>query len=491
MKKYLKNIIIVFILLITVSPLFSQRAVDPREAASRGLEFGQQKRYEEALKEFDKAISTYNESSARAYHNKGWILELKKDIPGAISSYEEAIRRNPKQVPSLERLGYMYFREGKYEEAVAMGERVISLDPDNEEVIKWLPEAYAMRLKKQREELLAKQEEEKKKREQERKLAGEEEEEEPPQRYIYATFDFMIRSGYYFKDAEKDKGYHYVSTPGYYMNIPEMFHINFTPNRKFEFDLQGGNPYLGALSPNLVIHTEKLQAVVHMGKYFLGAGIMGNHYKGSFAYGDGGERTRQDYKAGLVFGFEKDKVDMEFTLYPRALPYDREGSSGKTFDADYAQIDYKYQIDKNLSFYSWFSARDYFFFDHEAEISNYWGVYDLGLGIDLGEHKDITEFLRYIKLSVQYNERFYMEDLANDNPYAFANGQGWFGANSDKWFEGDPFSGFRCRGHVLTVRVEEGITANFFIYQAIIVEMVDRKEDHDELNFLLGVGGVY
>ncbi len=490
---YFKNIIIFCIISVIASPLLSQMVTDPKEDASRGLEFGQQKRYGEAIKEFDKAISAYNESSAKVYHNKGWVLELQKDIPGAIASYEEAVKRNPKQVPSLERLGYLYFKDGRYEEAVSMGERVISLDPNNEDVIKWLPEAYTMRLKKQREDILAKQEEDKKKLEQERNLAGEKKEEDkgPPQRYIYATFDFMIRTGNYFKDGEKDKGYHYISTPGYFVNVPEMLNVNFTPTRKFEFDLEAGNPYLGALSPNLVIHTEKLEAIVHTGNYFLGAGLMGNHYKGSFAYLDGGERTRQDYKTGFIFGFEKDKADMTFTLYPRALPYDRKGSSGKTFDTDYAEIDYKYHIDKLLTFYSWFSARDYYFFDHEAETSNYWGVYDLGFGIDLGEYKDMTDFLRYVRISLQYNERFYLMDLNNDNPYAFANGQGWFGVNSDKWFKGDPFSGYRARGHVLTARVEEGITANFFIYQSLIIEIVDRKEDHDEINLLLGLGGVY
>ncbi|MFH0976732.1 MAG: tetratricopeptide repeat protein [Spirochaetota bacterium] len=487
-----KKIIIILILFLFIPPLYSQQAIDPKKTSERGVQFGQQKRYDEALKEFDAALKLYNTSSSKTYHNKGWVYELKGDIPNALASYEEAVKRNPAQVPSLERVGYLYFQTGKYDEAVLMGERVISLDPKNTEVIKWLPEAYALRMKKQREALIAKQEEEKKKKEEKKaEPAKEEKKEEEPQRYFYGTFDCMMRSAYYFRDGEKSKGYHYVTTPGLYMNVPEMLHLNATPSKIFEFDLEAGRPYLGALSPSLIIHTEKLEIITHLGKYALGIGGMGNHYRSTFAFADGEEHTLHDFKTGFIFGFEDDDAALLFRLYPRSLPHDGDGSSGKTLDVDYAQLDYKYKIDKLLNFYSWFSARDYYYFDHEAEISNYWGVYELGFGVSLGKYRDVGKLLSYITVSLDYTERFYMRDLNNDKPYNFANGQGWFGANGDKWFKGDPFSGYRAPGHVVSLKMEEGITNNFFIYQKIIVELVDRREDHDEYNLLFGIGAVY
>jgi tetratricopeptide (TPR) repeat protein len=491
MRTFLKNINIILIIFLFTIPLYSQKAIDPKKTSERGVQFGQQKRYDEALKEFDEAIKSYNTSSAKSYHNKGWVFELKGDIPNAIACYEEAVKRSPEQIPSLERVGYLYFRTGKFEEAVAAGERVIQLDPKNPEVIKWLPEAYTMRLKKQRETLLAKQENDKKLKEEKKPEAPPEAKKEEPARYFYATFDSIIRTAYYFKDGEKDTGYHYQTTPGLYMNVPEMLHLNATPSKIFEFDAEAGRPDLGALSPSLIIHYEKLEAIAHLGKWALGIGGMGNHYRSTFAFDDGEKHTLNDYKTGFIFGYEDDEVGILFRLYPRALPHDSDGSSGKTLDTDYLQIDYKYKIDKLLNFYSWFSARDYYYFDHEARVSSYWGVYELGLGVSIGKYRDIAKNLSYLSVSLDYTERFYMRDLNNDKPYNFANGQGWFGANADKWFKGDPFSGYRAPGHVVSLKVEEGIIDNFFLYQKFIVEMVDRREDHDEYSIMLGLGVSY
>ncbi len=492
MSNHLKKILFTSLLIISAVPLYSQKAIDPKRTSERGVHFGQQKRYDEALKEFDDAIKYYNSSSAKTYHNKGWVYELKGDIPNAISSYEEAIKRNPDQIPTLERVGYLYFQTGRFEEAVITGERIINLDPKNQEVTKWLAEAYALRLKKQREMLLAKQEEEKKKKE-EKKIPEKEDEAEKkePQRYIYATFDFMIRTAYYFKEGEEDKGYTYKRTPGWLVDVPEMLRIIATPTKKFEVNFEMGRPFLGALTPNVIIHMEKLEAISHLGNYSLGLGGLLNHYKSSWAYGDDEKRTLHDFKTGLILGFKKNNVDLLFKLYPRVLPRDGSGSSGKTFDADFARLDYSYQINKLLNFYSWLSVNDFFFFDHAAEISNYWGVYDLGFGISLAKYRDISRYLKYLSISIDYTQRFYMLDLNNDRPYKFANGQGLFGINSGKWFKGDPLSGYRSTSYVLSPRVEEGITDNIFLYQRIIIEIADRKENHDEYNIQLGVGGIY
>ena len=488
MSVYFKYPVLLFILIIT-APLYSQEKTNPRKTSSKGVELGQQKKYDEALLEFEKSLKSYNADSAKVYHNKGWVLELKGDDQAAIAAYEEAVKRNPVQVPSLERVGYLYFKTGRYEEAVQTGEHVISLDPKNKEVMKWLPEAYRMKLQKQQEKPAVKKNENKK---QEEKIADKKEEKKPP-RIVYATLDFMIRTAYYFRDSEEKKGYTYKTTSGLYANVPEMLHVNVTPNKLLEIDLEAGNPYLGALSPNLVVHTEKLEAIAHLGKYSLGLGGLGNHYRSSFAYVylDQKNRTRHDYKAGLIFGFKEEDVSLLFRLYPRALPHDGSSSTGKTFDTDYAGFDYKYYLDKLLTFYSWMSVKDYYFFDHDVEISNYWGVYELGFGVLLGKYKNFVKWLDYISISLDLTERFYMMDLNNDEPYKFANGQGWFGANGDKWFKGDPFSGYRAAGHVLTLKVEEGIIKHLFVYQAVMAEMVNRREDHNEFNFILGIGGEY
>ena len=136
------------------------------------------------------------------------------------------------------------------------------------------------------------------------------------------------------------------------------------------------------------------------------------------------------------------------------------------------------------------SARDYYYFDHGVETSNYWGIYELGFGLNINK-KDISKFVPYLDVSLDFAERFYLLDLNNDDPYSFANGQGWFGIDSEKWTKGDPFSGFRSRGHVFTLKAELGILKYFFVYQKFIIEIVDRREDHNEFNLILGSGGIY
>lgn len=481
-------VIVILFIFTLITPLHSK---SPSALNKRGVEFGNKKRYSEAISEFNKSIEIFNKSSAKVFHNKAWVQELQGNYEDAIINYEEAVRRNPDQLPSHERVGFLYYKTGLYGKAVFTGEYVLKIDPDNEEVIKWLPDAYRMRIKKQQEDLIAKKKEEKIKEEEEKLKKQKEDEAEALKkekkkkmaRRLYATFDFMIRTAYYFKGNE---GYRYVASPGLYTNFPEMLYINFTPRHDLEFDLKIGNPYLGALSPNLVIHTETFQAIYNLNKYSLGIGCMINHYRSSFNFGK--NLTLHDYKIGIIFGIEEDKSKIKFTLYPRAIPHDGSHSSGKTLDVNYAEFKFSYYIDKILNYYTKFSYADYYFFDHSIEISNYWGIYELGFGLTINKY--VLE-KKYLSITIDFTERFYMRNLNNDKPYKFANGQGWFGIDADNWFEGDPFSGYRAPGHVFSLRVEEKINDNIFIYQKLIFEMVDRSEDHNEICLNLGVGGIY
>ena len=202
---YMQIRVIFLILFLTIlsNSLYSQ---DAKKLDKRGIKYGEMERYDNAVKNFDKAIDIYNKNSSKTYHNKAWVLELKGEFEKAILSYEEAIRRNSEQLPSYERVGYLYYKTGKYEKAVNTGEYVLKMDLNNSEVVKWLPDAYRLRLKKRQEELLAKKREEERKRKEDlqkkkeeekdgkaRTEKGEEEDDEDkPPRLIYATFDFMI-----------------------------------------------------------------------------------------------------------------------------------------------------------------------------------------------------------------------------------------------------------------------------------------------------------
>jgi len=491
---YLKGKIILILLIIFFTfstTLYSVKPKhNPKRINKRGVEFGKKKNYKKAIKEFDKALNFYNKSSAKTYHNMGWIFELQGHHKEAIINYNEAIRRNPKQLPSYVKLGYLYYKTGKYIKAVQIGEYVLKKNPANKEVPKWLPDAYRKKLEKLQAALLAKKEKEKKLKSKEMKTKGkeikkkEEKKEEKPSRLIYATFDFSIRTAYFLTGG---RGYEYISTPGFLVSIPEMIYVNCTPHREWEFDLKMGNPNLGALSPNLVIHTERLQCIYHLEKYSLGLGVLGTHYRSTFNFGE--EITLTDFKGGLIFSVKEDKSIMKFLFYPRLLPRDGKGSNGKSLDVSYMEFKYNYEIDKTLSYYSKMSALDYYFFNHSAERSNYWGIYEIEIAITMAKYakKKTTPHLRF---TIGFIERFYMMNLDNDKPYKPANGQGWFGADADKWLEGDPFSGFRAPSHIFFIRAEEQIIDHLFVYQKLTFELAD-SENRNEIILQLGVGGTY
>ena len=173
--------------------VFSFRGMVVSETAEtmnrRGIEYGKQKRYEQAIKEFDKSLDIYNTKSARTLHNKGWVLEKKGDIDKAIEYYREAAERNPRQVPSHVRLGYLYYKTGKYEDAVNTGEYVLKIDPENNEVKKWLPEAYKMKISNPK-----KKKKEEKSEVPDREKPEEEKKDEERDRYFY--HDIFFKLGY-------------------------------------------------------------------------------------------------------------------------------------------------------------------------------------------------------------------------------------------------------------------------------------------------------
>ncbi len=453
-----------------------------------GVELGEKKMYDEAIEEFNRAVSKYNVDSARAYHNKGWAQELAGELKGAVKSYEEAIYRNPAQLITGEKLGFLYYRLGDYVNAVRVGEFVLKYDPKNKPVAKWLPDAYMRKLKMEQDLLKAKKEAEMKKKEalkkkeEDKKIAQKKSKEEDI--ILYSTLDFMIRTGYYFAG---EKGYKYVSDDGLLLDLPEKLFVRFTPRKKAEFSLTLENPYLGALTPDICIHNETFEGMYMLGDYTLGAGVMWNHYKSNESFGK--TYSLHDFKVGLIFGFREKRLAMRFHFYPRFLPHDGESGSGKTYDTDKLEIHYTYTANPTMKYYSLISAKDYYVFDHSAELANYWGVYEIGLGVTLGNIAGSDKGIN-LSLSIEFRERFYLRDLENDDPYSMFNGQGWFGANSDKWLKGDPFSGFRAFGHELSFRLDEKINRYFFIYQKFIIEMGDLSEDHHEFNLLFGAGAM-
>jgi tetratricopeptide (TPR) repeat protein len=475
-----RHVICVYILLAFIFARTGISAEPPSSINQRGVDLGNKKMYREAISEFDRAIAEYDRDSALAYHNRGWAQELSGDTEGAIASYEEALRRYPGQIITGERLGYLYYRKADYPNAVRVGEQVLKYMPDDKAVLAWLSDAYTKKLNQEKEKRLARKETV------QEILDREKEEKKKRERHmvLLATADFTLRSGYFLTG---DRGYRYIPDEGLLGDIPESLMLRFTPIRAWEFTLRAENPHLGALAPDLISQTGTVESLYRLGSFKLGMGFMLSRSETSDLAFDR-DLSLLDFKTGFLFGYNRDRVDYTLRFYPRFLPHDTKNSSRYTLDTGLLDFVYTYSVSRELKYYSLFSFRDYYIFNNTAEIADYWGVYDIGLGVTLGDISINNTGFAWA-LTIEFRQRFYLESLEEDNPYTkVPNGQGWFGMDLGQWTKGEPFSGFRTSGSEISFRVDEQFISNMFVYQKLIVEM---NEEVQEFNFQMGAGGMF
>ncbi len=149
-KAYLNTIKITVCTTLLLCAAVATASDNAKRYNRQGVELGKQKKYNEAIKEFDRAIKKYDKNSAMTYHNRAWAFELQGNTTAAIKNYEEALRRNPVQVVTGEKLGFLYYKSGNYIAAVRVGEHVLKVDPNNKAVPKWLTDAYKKKLEQER-----------------------------------------------------------------------------------------------------------------------------------------------------------------------------------------------------------------------------------------------------------------------------------------------------------------------------------------------------
>lgn len=470
----------IFLLLLSSAGVLYSQSRDAIEQNRSGVDSAKSGEYSDAMTHFNKSIELQDKESAKAIHNIGWLYELNGDNENALIYYEEAIRRNPEQVHTLERAGFMHYLKKDFNKAILYGERVLKIDQMNQEVIKWLPDAYAQmfKLKGQIISDAAAKKEQQKIVEQ---VKEQKKEEKKQRRYIVVTYDTMLRFSY---RLQGKTGFKYTPTDSFLLNIPGLLNADFTPTEQWEIKAQTGVPYYGALAPDLVWWTEKVEGYFYQKNYFLGLGLMGNHYGGTSMFGTG--KKLSDYKLGIIVGKYQERSRLDIILYPRMFPADNGTESKVSMDVDSVDVAYSYLLSEDQKIYGRMKLNDFYYFNNTEKKSNYYGVYDFTVGFGLHDKPAASYLFRF-----EYTERMYLKNLNNNRPYSMFNGQGLFGLDAYHWFLGRPMSGIQTFASVFSVYAQEQIYPRFFIYQKFSVELVPLSQKQHDICLLLGVGGTY
>jgi Flp pilus assembly protein TadD len=109
---------------IALNPSYSKAFYD------RGVAFNSMGQVDKALADFDRAI-TLDPFYVLSYNQRGLLYENKGFLDKAVSDYNNAISSNPLSPEAYFNLGVLFGKSGSYEKAISHLSKAISINPDN------------------------------------------------------------------------------------------------------------------------------------------------------------------------------------------------------------------------------------------------------------------------------------------------------------------------------------------------------------------------
>lgn len=100
---------------------------DPGTLAGIAIEFKNLKDYDSCVAAMDKAIAAKDAAELRVY--RGHCKLGKKDLPGALADFQEAVKKEPNSAPPHYSLGNALADSGKFAEAITEWETYLKLAP--------------------------------------------------------------------------------------------------------------------------------------------------------------------------------------------------------------------------------------------------------------------------------------------------------------------------------------------------------------------------
>ncbi len=122
---------------LTVSVVSALAPKDARKAYEKGLAAASKHNWEEAQKDFEKAVELYPKYSL-AWFDLGRLHEEDGNLNDARKAYEQALAAEPKYIQPYERLSLLAVRESKWQELVDRTDQWLRLDPLNSAEVYYL-----------------------------------------------------------------------------------------------------------------------------------------------------------------------------------------------------------------------------------------------------------------------------------------------------------------------------------------------------------------
>ncbi len=456
------------------SPVLSAQTSDSLN--KRGVERAKDGLHERARDDFSRAVSIYNRESARLLHNKGVMFEKRGNIDDAIAAFEEAVRRNPRQAVSFERLGYLNYKQGRYSKAVTYGEKALEIDPDNRQVKSWIHDAYRKKI-----DTIEPTEEKEVAVNRDPIWQGK----SPYQRIdpyrggFYGTFDFSLR---FFYQPDEDSVSGYQKSEGILTNFPYLMQAYYRPFDKIGFFGSLEHPYTGLGFADVVSQSERVECLYYMGRLVVGGGLLLNHYDGNIFQDK--KQTLHDYKLGGSLHYEGEDYIMDLLFYPRLLLLDWSFLSGTSYDTAQFEFKYTYLFKPDFIYYTRIASYDYYFINHDDPLSDYYGFFDAAIGATVSNYSFFPGV--DLKLTAEVGLRQYIIKTVDD-PYSFLNGQSFLGIDKNR-DNGSLVSGQDQKTTIFQLRFDERFSENFFIYQSVLLELAGYESDRHEYVIRFGAG---
>ena len=115
---------------------------EAQEYFQKGINYFREKKYEEAIAEFEKALKI-DPNLAEGYYGLGYAYCYKNQSEAALSCFQKAIELSPNYADAYNAMGYAYSILGKYDDSINYYLKTLKIKEDNLDALNGLGYAYA------------------------------------------------------------------------------------------------------------------------------------------------------------------------------------------------------------------------------------------------------------------------------------------------------------------------------------------------------------